>query len=96
MDTVRIYNRNSGHDSTLDRLGNYQIWVGSASEQYEQQCGGGLQTAPATVGPFDTACGGRRGRYASMWKLPGLERRGSPDQPCYGGAVAGGRSPDSA
>ena len=71
---VTIWNRNQD----MERLGHYQIWVGSAMGQY--RCEGGScpqlcrdAMAPSTRGPFVSDCGGMVGTHVTVL-LPGANR----------------------
>ena len=69
MDVV-VYNRNSNQD----RLSPYEVWVGdSAGSTAGTLCGGAVQTAPATNGPFTTSCAGASGSFVTIL-LPGASR----------------------
>ena len=71
---VTIWNRNQN----MERLGHYQIWVGSAMGHY--RCEGGScpqlcrdAMAPSTRGPFVSDCGGMVGTHVTVL-LPGANR----------------------
>ena len=60
---VEIYNRNANQD----RLSPYEVWVGdSAGSTTGTLCGGTVQTAPATNGPFTTSCAGASGSFVTI------------------------------
>ena len=79
VDYIGIWNRNSGSSGSINRLGTYEIWVGSSmateAEALEAKCfDGDLTDLPQSerVGPFFNACGAS-GRVVSV-RLPGTGR----------------------
>ena len=67
---VEVYNRQNGY---WNRLGSFEVWVGSSSGQWGARSGATLcvaATAPATAGPFvhacDTASGPHVGKFVTI------------------------------
>ena len=68
VDMVVVYNP---QDCCMERLGQYEIWVGSLTQAPSALCAS--TTAPASAGPFSSMCGAI-GRYVTV-RLPGSYRQ---------------------